>query len=151
MSRDHLEEIERALMDLVRRPSLPRLHAHVASRAGVSVERGALPVMRYVHHHQPIRLSAVAEGLGVDQSTVSRHVARLEAAGLVARRPDPEDGRGSLLEITEEGVEAHRAIHRARRSMLAEVLAAWSHEDRVQLASSLRRLAHDFVAYTERL
>lgn len=151
MSRSHIEEIERAFMDLVRRPSLPKLHAHVAARAGVNVERGAMPVMRYVHHHQPVRLSAVANGLGVDQSTVSRHVGKLEAAGLVVRRPDPEDGRGALLEITARGVEAHRAIHRARHAMLADVLAGWSGPDRARLAADLRRLADDFVAYTEAL
>ncbi len=36
---------------------------------------------------------------------------RLEAAGLVVRRPDPDDRRGSLVELTAEGhAKADRAI-----------------------------------------
>lgn len=148
---DPIDAIDRALGELVRRPNLPRFHAHLASAAGLDhLERGALTVLRFVHHHQPVRQADLAEALGVDQSTVSRHVTRLEGAGLVTRRPDPEDGRVALLEVSEHGRAAHEALHRARRAMLAEVLADWSPEERTRLAGDLHRLIDGVAAYMER-
>lgn len=41
--------------------------------------------------------------LQVHPASVTNAATRLEAAGLVARRPDPRDGRGVLVEITDAG------------------------------------------------
>jgi DNA-binding MarR family transcriptional regulator len=43
--------------------------------------------------------------LQVHPASVTNAATRLEAAGLVVRRPDPSDGRGVLVEITDEGRE----------------------------------------------
>lgn len=89
------------------------------------------------------RMGRVAGALDVDPSVVSRQVAMLCAAGLVSRRPDPEDGRASLLELTESGracLEQHRAQW-ARRFTTA--LAHWDDDDATQLLTLLRRLSAD--------
>jgi DNA-binding MarR family transcriptional regulator len=41
--------------------------------------------------------------LQVHPASVTNAASRLEAAGLVVRRQDPADGRGVLVEITDEG------------------------------------------------
>jgi len=41
--------------------------------------------------------------LQVHPASVTNAASRLEAAGLVTRRPDPADGRGVLVEITDAG------------------------------------------------
>jgi DNA-binding MarR family transcriptional regulator len=41
--------------------------------------------------------------LQVHSASVTNAAGRLEATGLVAPRPDPADGRGVLVEITDEG------------------------------------------------
>lgn len=38
------------------------------------------------------------------RSRLSRHTSRMEARGLIRRAPDPADGRGCLLVLTEEGL-----------------------------------------------
>lgn len=53
--------------------------------------RGALPVSR------------ASARLQVHPTSVSSAVDRLEAAGLAVRRPNPSDGRGVLVSITEAG------------------------------------------------
>ncbi|WP_027863262.1 MarR family winged helix-turn-helix transcriptional regulator [Marmoricola sp. URHB0036] len=53
--------------------------------------RGALP------------LGKMGERLQVHPTSVTSIVGRLESAGLVVRRPHPEDGRAVLAEITAEG------------------------------------------------
>ncbi|MEU5687637.1 MarR family transcriptional regulator [Streptomyces venezuelae] len=42
------------------------------------------------------------------RSRLSRHATRMEARGLIRRAPDPDDGRGCLLTLTEEGLAALR-------------------------------------------
>ena len=51
---------------------------------------------------------------------MSRQLRALEELGLVARAPDPADGRASLVQLTEEGRERFRACaRRAARSTCA--------------------------------
>jgi len=146
------DDIAQALMDLMRCHHLPRMHAQVAEIAGVPVvERAGMPVVRFIAHHSPVSVSDVAGALGVDGSTVSRHVSRLEQAGLLSRTPDPKDARVSLLQVTEVGQEAFRRVHEARRALLEQVLSGWAEQDQKRLADNLRRLADDFGAYVEKL
>jgi len=71
---------------------------------------------------------------------------RLERSGLVARRPNPDDRRGSLVGLTSEGlamVEAAMAVHtRVEHELVAGLDAA----ERDQLASLLRKLLVDLEA-----
>ena len=48
-------------------------------------------------------LGKMGERLQVHPTSVTSIIDRLEAAGLVARRPHPDDGRAVLAEITTEG------------------------------------------------
>jgi DNA-binding MarR family transcriptional regulator len=52
--------------------------------------------------------------LQVHPASVTNAATRLEAAGLVIRRPDPADGRGVLVEITDDG----RAVAAKATSLL---------------------------------
>jgi DNA-binding MarR family transcriptional regulator len=51
-------------------------------------------------------LHAQADKMGWSRSRLSRHAARMEARGLLERRPDPADGRGCLLTLTDDGLNA---------------------------------------------
>lgn len=50
-----------------------------------------------------IRLTELAEELGMPLTTASDVVRRLERRGHVRRRPNPEDGRSFLFELTARG------------------------------------------------
>ena len=56
--------------------------------------------------------------------SMAQTVGDLEAEGLVERRPDPNDGRRALVELTEAGRVALAADRRRREGWLAEVIAA---------------------------
>lgn len=45
-----------------------------------------------------------ADKMGWSRSRLSRHASRMEARGLLRRAPDPADGRGCLLTLTEQGM-----------------------------------------------
>jgi DNA-binding MarR family transcriptional regulator len=51
----------------------------------------------------PLRLTELASALGMPVTTASDVVKRLEGAGQVARKPNPDDGRSILLHLTEAG------------------------------------------------
>jgi DNA-binding MarR family transcriptional regulator len=50
-------------------------------------------------------LHAQAAKMAWSRSRLSRHASRMEARGLIERRPDPADGRGCLLVLTPHGFE----------------------------------------------
>lgn len=63
------------------------------------------------------RMTVLAEMAVVSQSRLSRVATRLEARGFLRRTPDPDDGRGTLAELTDAGrdaVEAAAAGHVAQ-------------------------------------
>jgi DNA-binding MarR family transcriptional regulator len=47
-----------------------------------------------------LRLGELSQRARLAQSTVTEIVAKMEAAGLLRRRPDPEDGRASRVRLT---------------------------------------------------
>lgn len=51
----------------------------------------------------PVRLTELAAELGMPLTTVSDVARRLESRGHVGRRPNPDDGRSSLFELTQAG------------------------------------------------
>jgi DNA-binding MarR family transcriptional regulator len=52
---------------------------------------------------QPITPTALADLLGIPPTTLSSYLRRLEARRHIRRRPNPDDGRSSLLELTKLG------------------------------------------------
>ncbi|WP_145750362.1 MarR family winged helix-turn-helix transcriptional regulator [Nitrospirillum amazonense] len=62
----------------------------------------------------PATVTALAKAEGVRPQSLGATVAALEAAGLVAGSPDPDDGRQTLWDLTpacRERVRAGRALH----------------------------------------
>lgn len=63
-----------------------------------------------------LRLRDLVERVVLSQPGLSRKVTRLSEQGLVDREPDPHDGRGVLVTLTDQGrnaVESAQALHRA--------------------------------------
>ena len=56
-----------------------------------------------------LRMSALADAASVSRSRLSHAVAQLEARGWVRRQPCPEDRRGQLAVLTDEGFAALEA------------------------------------------
>jgi DNA-binding MarR family transcriptional regulator len=86
----------------------------------------------------------LAESLLVSASAMTNRVDSLERAGLVARRPDPNDRRGVLVQLSPRGrhlVDRVVAEHMANQ---ARLLQAFSSDEAKDLARLLRRLLLSF-------
>ena len=74
---------------------------------------------------EPLTVSDLATRLGVSKQAAGQIVTDMEERHLVSRRPDPDDGRARLLELTPEGLRAlrrARAFHRKFEAKLAREL-----------------------------
>ena len=88
---------------------------------------------------------ALSPGLLVDQllvtsGTMTNRVDRLAAKGLVRREPDPEDGRGVLVYLTDSG---RQRVDEALSALLEQeraLLGGLSKKDMTDLAHLLRTL-----------
>ncbi|MFL5991442.1 MAG: MarR family winged helix-turn-helix transcriptional regulator [Rubrobacteraceae bacterium] len=84
--------------------------------------------------------TALARWMMLSSAAMTNRVDRLEAAGLVERRPDPGDRRGVLVALTPDGkrvVDAAVADHVENERRLLEPLTA---EDQQTLNALLRKL-----------
>jgi DNA-binding MarR family transcriptional regulator len=109
-----------------------------------------LTVLALLRNRGPMSPGDLASAERVQPQSLTRTLTALEAAGLIAREPDPEDGRRSLLTITGDGRRAVRDDVRQRDAWLAvamgEVLSPVE-QDLLRLAGHLmERLAGADVA-----
>lgn len=88
----------------------------------------------------PARAADIAERSGLDKSTVSRQLARLEELGLVERVVDPSDGRARLVQLTDAGTERLHAVREQRRQELRERFTTWSTADLREFGRLLAQL-----------
>jgi len=107
---------------------------------GVTINRTGHWLLVHVSESAPVRLSEIADSVELDLSTLSRQVRYLVDAGLLAKVPDPADGRAALLSLTERGAAVLQSVSEARRRVLTEAMADWTDEERTALASGLLRL-----------
>jgi DNA-binding MarR family transcriptional regulator len=93
----------------------------------------------------PKGVSDLAAAERVRPQSMAQTVGELEADELVARRPDPEDKRRALVELTEKGREVLNADRRRRDGWLARALEEdFSPDEQAVLNNAvelLRRLA----------
>jgi DNA-binding MarR family transcriptional regulator len=111
------------------------------------IERAAYLLLVQLVKEGPLRLTALAEAVHSDPSTVSRQIAQLVRAGLVARQADPVDGRASLLAATASGQEKFQRKRQKRNERFAAMLADWSADDLGRLRDLLARFNTDFERY----
>ena len=77
----------------------------------------------------------------LSRTRVSRLVDELEAHGLVARRPDPDDGRATIAKITPAGEAAFRATAPTYLAKIDEHFNAYlTDRERVVITQALQRV-----------
>lgn len=96
-------------------------------------------LLGHLEERDGCRATDLAAHYALDKSTVSRQVSALERAGLVERRPDPDDQRVQVLHLTEAGRQILAQVTRRRRAAFRERLADWEEGDLVRFAAYLER------------
>jgi len=88
-----------------------------------------------------LRITELRSDVLLTQPGISRLIARLEAAGLVERVDDPDDGRACRIRLTDAGAHAQRDVGRRHGRHVAQTMArGLSAEQLVQLRDLCRAL-----------
>jgi len=97
-------------------------------------------------NHEPLNQAALAEQMDMEPITLSRHIDRMQAAGMIERRPNPGDRRAYFLYVTEESKPLLRSFGALSADCIAGALAGIS-EDEVRLVTDiLSRMRTNIVA-----
>lgn len=135
-------EIAAALLSVARVLNQVRAHESLCRRAGVELDRASSALLyRLYAEGENLRLTDLAERLGIDPPAVTRKVQQLERAGLLCRSSDPSDARARRLGLTRRGREAIERLLRAREDWFAEMLEGWSRKDKREFARLMQFLA----------
>ena len=127
---------------------LTRVGAHLARRQDAVFGRfglgrgevGALSALRVAG--PPYRLSPthLAKGLMLSSAGITSRIDRLERRGFVRRLADPNDRRGVMVELTDEGLGAVDSAVAALTVSDRQLLERLNPEEIAQLESILRKL-----------
>jgi DNA-binding MarR family transcriptional regulator len=118
-----------------------KARARMLAAAASDVEWSAHVLLKQIRTDGPMRAATLSDALRSDPSTVSRQVAALVRDGLLERRPDPGDGRASLLVLTPEA-EALLAEHdQIRLTRFEQMLDGWTGPELRQFADMLSRFS----------
>ena len=108
-----------------------------------AVDQAGLVVLHRLACAPDVRPTDIAADLGLDASTVSRHLRALEQLGLVERAGDPEDRRAQRVSLSDNGRDVLDQAIAQRQAVVTAALAGWSDTDRCTLERLLVRLADD--------
>ena len=140
----HVDRFDEALQTVARSITQVRLHERLLRSAGVRLDRaGATLLFKLSAKGDSLRVTDLAEVLGVDTPTVTRKVQQLERAGMVVRQTDPDDRRASRIRLTPAGRRTIERVRRARRAWLEQLLQDWDDDDLSVLANLLSCFAAD--------
>ncbi|GAA2556746.1 MarR family winged helix-turn-helix transcriptional regulator [Streptomyces sp. NPDC058947] len=114
-----------------------RFHEDYESAAAEHALTGAQARLLSLLCLEPLPMRRLAQRLKCEPSNVTGIVDRLEARGLVERRPDPADRRVKVAAATEEGRRVARSLREALR-FAREPLAGLSEGERLALRDALR-------------
>src|SRR3954447_21862271 len=129
------------------RVSVARLHRRMRTEqtADLKVSVGGIAVLAQLSREGDRTIGQLAATERVQPPSMTRTIASLERAGLVARRPAPTDGRQVTIRLAPRGEELLVAERRRRDAWLACRLRELSSEERAilrQAAPILERLSH---------
>ena len=89
--------------------------------------------------------TALGPKMGMEATSLSRILKTMEQNGLIERRPNPEDGRGVIITLTDFGREK-RAFSRERVLIFNEVIRKNVPEDKLNHFYEVAEIINDMVS-----
>jgi DNA-binding MarR family transcriptional regulator len=139
-------ELEMAPYEVTAR--LSRAALHVARHQELVFERyglnrgevGVLSALRIAGPHNRLSPTKLFKGLMLSSAGITSRLDRLEERGLVKRMRDPEDRRGILVELTEQGAKILDEAVIANTASERELIAGLSSDETKALTGLLKKL-----------
>lgn len=106
----------------------------------VSLTQAQWYVLAYLSVNEGIQQVGLADILGIKSITLARTVDKLQAKGLLERRPHPTDRRSWLLYLTEEARPTLAAMHEISKVLVAEAVAGVTEAEQKLFLDILERI-----------
>jgi MarR family transcriptional regulator, transcriptional regulator for hemolysin len=90
--------------------------------------------------------AALASHVHLEGATITHHIDRLEAQGLVRRQSDPDDRRVRRLELTASGAELHNRLFAAVKELERTMTGGVEAEERRAFQRVLERVSANLAA-----
>lgn len=118
-----------------------RLLMGVSAQSLAAVDEAiTLPQFRLLvvlESHGPLKLTGLADELGVNPSTATRMVDRLVGAGLLSREANPASRRELVVRLTDAGTTVVRGVLQYRRELITEIVGRMPESTRRGLVRAL--------------
>jgi len=125
------------LTNLAGRLLVRELERHLAP---LGLSPGHMPVLLALEDGTAQTQKALAERAGVEQATMTATLTRMERDGLVWRRPNPDDGRSTLVALTPLALGKLPAVAEATGTINALVLEQLTPGERDQFFTLIKRI-----------
>lgn len=123
-----------------------RLHTRLEE---LGLYRGQPPMLFALWHQEGLTHSELAEQLHVQPATITKMLERMERAGFLERRDDPQDRRVSRVYLTEQAQTIRAHMHQIFHIMEADCLAGFDDQERDQLHLFLTRIRDNLIGMGE--
>ncbi|WP_104118406.1 MarR family winged helix-turn-helix transcriptional regulator [Arthrobacter sp. B1805] len=140
-------QVRQGFTQLAHWASRPDVRRYLYGSADNKLSPADAGLLEFLTSSGPMRISDLAAVQGVDKSTMTPQVRRLEERGFVIRELDPTDRRAMLVRTSPTGVEVQQRIGQAGAEVLDDVLSSWSKEDREALGSLMVRFANQLARH----
>lgn len=120
------------------------LHERLAA-AGYADIRPTHTIIFALVGPEGIRLNELAERAQLTKQVINYLVASIEECGYVERVPDPKDGRGKIVRLTERGQEASRT----GRAIIQSIEVEWANQLGETGMDELRALLEQLIRLIE--
>jgi DNA-binding MarR family transcriptional regulator len=131
---------------------LQSARAYLAAQLGVSSAH--YNIIMVIAQHQGahgLSVTDLSRRLHVTNAFITKAIGKLEQAGLVEKRPNPNDGRGILLRLTRVCEENVQAISPHRLLVNNHLFREISGEDFRRLARTVSQMIDDFAITVDML
>jgi DNA-binding MarR family transcriptional regulator len=110
-----------------------RTARRLRQETGVELSPSLTAALATVGRHGPLTPSELAARERIQRPTATRVLARLEELGLIARTPDPQDRRSSLVAVSATGSALLDELRTRKTAFLAERLEGLDADERAVL------------------
>jgi DNA-binding MarR family transcriptional regulator len=119
------------------RVSVARIYRALRVNADWNITPSQGSALARIEQCEPVRLGVLANMEGVSAASMSRIIESLEAQDVVAREPDPLDGRVSMVKISPKGKELIQEYRSASTRAIEAALLTLSRDEQAALRQSL--------------
>lgn len=112
----------------------------------LGMSTGQLPVLVALKDGAKLSQRELARWAKVEQPTMAQMLTRMERDGLIQREPDPEDGRSSLISLTEAARVRQGAARQVLAAGNAAVVRGFTADEVETLLSLLKRVIDNIDA-----